>query len=82
MEVTLNGSETKMIIQALSAHFGRYEKYVDKIITKLERSEKKQKKNDEAREIIKDLLDILFINDCAVPSNSKKRAEQFLGEEK
>ena len=33
-----------------------------------------------AKEIIKDLLDILFINDCAMPSESKERAEQFLGE--
>lgn len=39
----------------------------------------KDKQLNEAKEIIKDLLDILFINDCAIPSKSKERAEQFLG---
>lgn len=40
----------------------------------------KNKVHKEAKEIIKDLLDILFINDCAIPSESVARAEQFLGE--
>lgn len=36
----------------------------------------------EAREIIKDLLDVLFINDCAISSESKEQAEKFLKETK